>query len=153
MRGEYVLFSHHSRKLLGSPPLARGILNVRCHLHHNVGITPACAGNTGKLMIRFCLIWDHPRLRGEYFIYSLYCFLFLGSPPLARRILYSDGLTRLFDGITPACAGNTELKHYSENRKRDHPRLRGEYSCIFNCNGAGRGSPPLARGIQRRILH
>ena len=31
--------------------------------------------------------------------------------------------------------------------RRDHPRLRGEYSCSVGAVSGKRGSPPLARGI------
>ena len=49
LRGEYVDFTENAILILGSPPLARGVLdhcNERATL---VRITPACAGSTCSL--------------------------------------------------------------------------------------------------------
>ena len=71
----------------------------------------------------------------------------MGSPPLARGILLISSITIAVLGITPACAGNTNLCDPTIPGFRDHPRLRGEYGyCAANV-GYSTGSPPLARGI------
>ena len=54
-------------------------------------------------------------------------------------------------GITPAYAGNTCKNGVRLFKRRDHPRLRGEYYKRASGGGAGKGSPPLARGI--RVQH
>ena len=52
----------------------------------------------------------------------------IGSPPLARGILYPELLEARRTRITPACAGNTIYNNCIRRVLRDHPRLRGEYS-------------------------
>ena len=51
-------------------------------------------------------------------------------------------------GITPACAGSTDLKIAAISSPQDHPRMRGEHRKhgfkFFNCWG----SPPHARGAR-----
>ena len=54
------------RPRAGSPPLARGILDVRTAVYDQKGITPACAGNTYQVYVKASMAKDHPRLRGEY---------------------------------------------------------------------------------------
>ena len=66
LRGEYLPVSVYPSKVLGSPPLARGILLICLAVQIKKGITPACAGNT---RVRESVVFyrrDHPRLRGEY---------------------------------------------------------------------------------------
>ncbi len=71
--------------------------------------------------------------------------VFVGSPPLAREqlMIWKEGDQNA--GITPACAGTTEI--YKEVRKLDgdHPRLRGNNFTSRNRFGFNMGSPPLAR--------
>ena len=52
------------------------------------------------------------------------------------------------DGITPACAGNTNRNSHYIHLPKDHPRLRGEYHGHNLGTRVLTGSPPLARGIQ-----
>ena len=94
-----------------------------------------------------CVHQDHPRLRGEYPRRCPCLTKLSGSPPLARGILTDRARGRMENRITPACAGNTELKRESLNEGEDHPRLRGEY-CVHQVRESrSPGSPPLARGI------
>ena len=86
LRGEYFLLSVRDSRYSGSPPLARGILNRIVNIIDTVVITPACAGNTLTSGILIPPLWDHPRLRGEYWIYRLLWLSTPGSPPLARGI-------------------------------------------------------------------
>ena len=46
MRGEYVCFLSSAHAVEGSPPHARGIQPFHKFCIYNLGITPACAGNT-----------------------------------------------------------------------------------------------------------
>ena len=111
-----------------------------------IGITPACAGNSFTNDYFISLIWDHPRLRGEQlsFVYRFYTLI--GSPPLARGTV-SDGNTyRLVARITPACAGNSMRAWRMQANGWDHPRLRGEQSLVPAFPIHYQGSPPLARG-------
>ena len=48
MRGEYTVEAEMALEEKGSPPHARGILNLCPFAGRNAGITPACAGNTRR---------------------------------------------------------------------------------------------------------
>ena len=91
-------------------------------------------------------------MRGEYHNKVLLTNHLLGSPPLARGILIIVRCKCFPNGITPACAGNTNCFFLCKFLRRDHPRLRGEYS--FHTRGllVNRGSPPLARGILKQMF-
>ena len=110
MRGEHPDFTNALDRYIGSPPHARGTHNSFLPTSLCTGITPACAGNTKRVLLLFRHIRDHPRMRGEHQS-SLWKVQFCrGSPPHARG-------TRLFcfrrfwkERITPACAGNTTYK-------------------------------------------
>ena len=59
---------------------------------------------------------------------------------------------KLWLRITPAYAGNTAKHRHTRDFLRDHPRLRGEYSCRSYRRQDGMGSPPLTRGIRITII-
>ena len=107
LRGEYRGCSQGDGGNTGSPPLARGIRQDNRLECCQLRITPACAGNTRSGSPKKWLIWDHPRLRGEYNISLIFIFFDLGSPPLARGIPAARPDIEAEVGITPACAGNT----------------------------------------------
>ena len=107
LRGEYGDMSCNPQVVMGSPPLARGILNCHLQIFLINGITPACAGNTWQGDKVQPTTKDHPRLRGEY---------------IKRGKIFSDGL-----GSPPPCAGNTLVSNPTAFYDGDHPRLRGEY--------------------------
>ena len=127
MRGEYLTAVCASETAWGSPPHARGIPCGRCAGDSGSGITPACAGNTAVQFEQLDLSGDHPRMRGEYKLDGTPLRGEPGSPPHARGIPLHIPYTRLFSGITPACAGNTT------------PFVSTMTCCT--------GSPPHARGI------
>ena len=52
--------------------------------------------------------------------------------------------------ITPACAGKSGSMDIFDETCKDHPRLRGEKSYRRNRVNINRGSPPLARGKDRK---
>ena len=66
LRGEYFAVYGRVEKIVGSPPLARGIRSLIKFIPSLMRITPACAGNTSALITLSCRSKDHPRLRGEY---------------------------------------------------------------------------------------
>ena len=107
LRGEYTLRNKSSFRCMGSPPLARGIRKYCREMGYTHGITPACAGNTQNLTLGEAIDRDHPRLRGEYYIWTDSHHGCLGSPPLARGILRTGRAKPVRRRITPACAGNT----------------------------------------------
>ena len=127
LRGEYFSLNATPDMILGSPPLARGILSSINSIVSGYGITPACAGNTKIADGNVAATEDHPRLRGEYQQRVWNSMTRSGSPPLARGILYNIIAASYRHRITPACAGNTLVYMDSNDFQRDHPRLRGEY--------------------------
>lgn len=130
LRGEYCSARIPCKSILGSSPLARGLLQLR-YAHE-------------------CCPWDHPRSRGEYCFWHSPSFPQLGSSPLARGVLF--GMLPYWIGkrIIPACAGSTVLLSWSEYAYQDHPRLRGEYLLRFWLIPEKPGSPPLVRGVPIR---
>ena len=49
-------------------------------------------------------------------------------------------------GITPACAGKSVCIVASSDLRRNHPRVRGEESGMFDKESTITESPPRARG-------
>ena len=147
MRGEYDLIPTCRFTILGSPPHARGIRILRNACCDESGITPACAGNTQPQRCHLSMKRDHPRMRGEYRTSNRINRTFQGSPPHARGILNTASGTIFQNGITPACAGNTDCRQCTTSADRDHPRMRGEYPLLLHTKRKIKGSPPHARGI------
>ena len=153
LRGEQVIGLLKLCYALGSPPLARGTDAARGHLCAAAGITPACAGNSGCSAGVTPSRWDHPRLRGEQASSMTLTSRVIGSPPLARGTVRTGIFQPVNSGITPACAGNSNLVIYQCHKAGDHPRLRGEQSFSIFYSLRGLGSPPLARGTEREPQH
>ena len=112
-----------------------------------MGITPACAGNTAPALERERPIWDHPRMCGEYLSEAITCRPIPGSPPHVRGILCKNLGMCADEGITPACAGNTNGGLEGSIFCRDHPRMCGEYFTRNRNTSNFTGSPPHVRGI------
>ena len=70
----------------------------------------------------------------------------MGSPPLARGTDFGRRYVGDKSGITPACAGNSDIYRFAPGDTEDHPRLRGEQRQAPAAALLARGSPPLARG-------
>ena len=89
----------------GSPPRVRGkVCDVICG-QQSVGITPACAGKSGKKNFPAGLRKDHPRVCGEKDRSRGLRRLLLGSPPRVRGKVHPFVAEVRPFGITPACAG------------------------------------------------
>jgi len=110
----------------GSPPRARGrdLLDPR-HLPQ-WGITPACAGKSGDIVIMNL---------GQS-----------GSPPRARGRGGLRSQRFRVAGITPACAGKSGGSWPNCAANADHPRVRGEEASVARSQTRRKGSPPRARG-------
>jgi len=66
VRGEHAVSAGAPGATLGSPPRARGTQRPQVEGAGGRRITPACAGNTGRLGERPRQRPDHPRVRGEH---------------------------------------------------------------------------------------
>ena len=130
----------------GSPPRVRGKEKKGFGGFVNTRITPACAGKSRSRKSKGIISKDHPRVCGEKVkTQSDFCGM-VGSPPRVRgkvenRIYLTDPL-----GITPACAGKSEVGEQSGQTTPDHPRVCGEKSHCSISSLSVTGSPPRVRG-------
>ena len=90
----------------GSPPRVRGTDTVKGGSVAEIGITPACAGNSHRAAGTGKLAQDHPRVCGEQGGLFMRRDTGEGSPPRVRGTGLWTGSRRDCARITPACAGN-----------------------------------------------
>ena len=69
-----------------------------------------------------------------------------GSPPRVRGKGPAAMSRTAWAGITPACAGKSELHGLERFLRKDHPRVCGEKCTSDECTLHRRGSPPRVRG-------
>ena len=152
LRGEHRSDTSGYIKIPGSPPLTRGTQRFTSNFAPSSRITPAYAGNTCSIVSYHSIIWDHPRLRGEHVYLRICTVTIMGSPPLTRGTPLADISDRRKCGITPAYAGNTEVKQGDIFSDKDHPRLRGEHRLLYYRQTFSKGSPPLTRGTLNCLI-
>ena len=125
--GNYPDGDARRRYAVGSPPRVRELPRRQPERQTRPGITPACAGITFSVSKITRVFWDHPRVCGNYRRTAGRWRCVPGSPPRVRELRNPcPSLTSLI-GITPACAGITGGAGMSEQIKRDHPRVCGNY--------------------------
>ena len=146
MRGEKLPVTTSDIRLSGSPPHARGKGCGTAAGGRSGGITPACAGKSIFLHGFPYPFRDHPRMRGEKGWVVDRSGAVKGSPPHARGKVTLKILLSLPSGITPACAGKSDLLVQQSERFWDHPRMRGEKTSKTRTQIIEMGSPPHARG-------
>ena len=134
----------------GSPPHARGRPSLQGALARRDGITPACAGKTFLPYVYYLSRSDHPRMRGEDNHAARISTQQAGSPPHARGRRTTEQAAEWRASITPACAGKTDVLPQIRRTGGDHPRMRGEDATPVEGEGRLAGSPPHARGRQKR---
>ena len=147
-RGVYGARAYGTHALVGSSPLARGLLTLTAKIKKDHRIIPARAGFTSSRCRGARSGPDHPRSRGVYVFWFCVLFVRLGSSPLARglpvtapsgyqiggssplarglRDIIADG--RNIERIIPARAGFTCCTESCWKRAWDHPRSRGVYT-------------------------
>ena len=106
-RGVYRSDPVRLRRLPGSSPLARGLLQQRLLRHRVDGIIPARAGFTHLPEDPEDHPRDHPRSRGVYGYTQARMYIQRGSSPLARGLLGSARKCAKSCRIIPARAGFT----------------------------------------------
>ena len=126
LRGEDAADLSVQRRRVGSPPLARGRLDLSFDALIGLRLTPACAGKTPFPEAPGNLSTAHPRLRGEDKEVLATAAIVPGSPPLARGRLTQIAKEGNKMGLTPACAGKTMRRGDCSRDPGAHPRLRGE---------------------------
>ena len=95
---------------------------------------------------------DHPRIRGEHVNLLIVSDLPPGSSPHTRGAPSPPRTVRFHRGIIPAYAGSTVPEARRQQRRADHPRIRGEHHYISCSLATSRGSSPHTRGAPRRRL-
>ena len=138
--------------MVGSSPLARGLLVMHRWGNYAKRIIPARAGFTPACTAVQSLVTDHPRSRGVYRAHTGILPALYGSSPLARGLhLHGDIALRLHR-IIPARAGFTGARVRGAPEAWDHPRSRGVYTSPLLALCREGGSSPLARGLRRRCV-
>ena len=135
------------RRMIGSSPLARGLLGRRCDRAGAQGIIPARAGFTCAHTPTQPPSADHPRSRGVYSQSWFYGTPAEGSSPLARGLPFREARENARVRIIPARAGFTWASASGHRAAQDHPRSRGVYPFDRLPVSGGGGSSPLARGL------
>ena len=90
-------------------------------------------------------------MRGEDSSSSAHTAQLTGSPPHARGRRQGIYSPSPFARITPACAGKTDWRSAKRASAQDHPRMRGEDGGILMLHHMVLGSPPHARGRQKKV--
>ena len=131
---------------LRSPPRMRGKVIVRSRNAVQIGITPAYAGKSARILKRRTEKRDHPRVCGEKTAPRHRLHLAKGSPPRMRgKGCYMQELSGE-TGITLAYAGKSRVAALRLTLHRDHPRVCGEKRALSRSCAACGGSPPRMRG-------
>ena len=107
IRGEHSSSSPTPSWKTGSSPHTRGARAALRIQPAFLGIIPAYAGSTRRILSRAHPGQDHPRIRGEH------------APDL---VCYPEGAR-----IIPAYAGSTRNEAMARTGMKDHPRIRGEH--------------------------
>ena len=170
-RGVYLDSSEVLNSMVGSSPLARGLLETTTDPEDCRGIIPARAGFTpndvkvtpllriiparaGFTGRRSSTTWrapDHPRSRGVYPSSITASRRTVGSSPLARGLPAHRLAPSVVSRIIPARAGFTVGVRRSHKKVPDHPRSRGVYPVRRARSPRESGSSPLARGLPKNI--
>ena len=133
MCGEHDMVFLTVEEVEGSSPHVRGTRGGRPEATRQLGIIPACAGNTHGGMRQYANTWDHPRMCGEH-----------------QWLFY---IATLCTGIIPACAGNTPPPRQASPWLRDHPRMCGEHQPAQPLRCERQGSSPHVRGTLFHLNH
>ena len=96
--------------MIGSSPLARGLLTRIFGVRIVVGIIPARAGFTMTSLFKAMDSGDHPRSRGVYTGGDGFEWGIDGSSPLARGLRRSESAAADRERIIPARAGFTSAR-------------------------------------------
>ena len=130
----------------GSSPHVRGTLGFPAACRAERGIIPACAGNTVAYCTAVASLRDHPHMCGEHQVPVWVRVGREGSSPHVRGTLDRIFGSECWNGIIPACAGNTMWGISRGCSPRDHPRMCGEHPNAYNGIPESTGSSPHVRG-------
>ena len=126
----------------GSPPRVRGKVRVQAPVQEHRGITPDCAGKSGRESGTRACCRDHPRVCGEKDKAAEKA-QHLRGKAVHHKHRHSPGR------ITPAHAGKRTRPRRWVRPPRDHPRACGEKITDETIGVVIQGSPPRVRGKAR----
>ena len=153
MGGEKYLPCFNADGFVGSPPRRRGKVPHSLGQGHQVGITPAWAGKSGRSCGQTSASRDHPRAGGEKKLRIELSQPHAGSPPRRRGKAKNRCRSCPFTRITPAQAGKRRPQQRHRMALQDHPRVGGEQRKVQRPTLAAAGSPPRGRGKARHLSH
>ena len=135
----------------GGPPLTRGSRRARLLPHVRPGWTPAHAGEPLRTSSISSGCGVDPRSRGGAWRFDWIGVAVTGGPPLTRGSLNGTLEGRIYDGWTPAHAGEPSAAAVCAAAMRVDPRSRGGARERTDRAVEVRGGPPLTRGSRRRV--
>ena len=124
----------------------RGKVVAHCVRQNAVRITPAYAGKSKRRALPALSPGDHPRMCGEKVAMVTTAVSTPGSPPHVRGKELRVETCFADNGITPACAGKSNLFVFRRIEPKDHPRVCGEKPALILRITRPQGSPPRMRG-------
>ena len=148
--GEHALLMILSTGSAGSSPRVRGTRTHETYSRWEVGIIPACAGNTKRTRPWPAEAGIIPACAGNTGSSLVRWVRSSGSSPRVRGTLERLEAFARAVGIIPACAGNTAHMICLELPTRDHPRVCGEHDHIGHGGIRVKGSSPRVRGTPGR---
>ena len=137
----------------GSSPHTRGAPGSGLDPAPQGRIIPAYAGSTTYDKTGSYLEPDHPRIRGEHFLWWWSLSEAAGSSPHTRGAPHDFRYHHDPRRIIPAYAGSTASPSTSSAAFADHPRIRGEHAAWIPSIIIASGSSPHTRGARQAILH
>ena len=146
IRGEHFRAFRPDRPENGSSPHTRGARLLPGRSPGILRIIPAYAGSTATWRRTGRLRRDHPRIRGEHPLEIDSLSTEKGSSPHTRGALQLVDFRVVRAGIIPAYAGSTLEHHSASFTARDHPRIRGEHTTVYERTIEQEGSSPHTRG-------
>ena len=150
--GEHHAWFRACRPQRGSSPRVRGTLRDHLIDRVDIGIIPACAGNTNPVVYSWLKHGDHPRVCGEHELTMAPVHVPMGSSPRVRGTQASLCGYQVDPGIIPACAGNTNCSTVCKRASRDHPRVCGEHGSSVAPFARYGGSSPRVRGTHAPLV-
>ena len=130
MCGEQAKGRSKTNLTMGSSPRVRGTAGVFPPGKNASGIIPACAGNRWQTEDTAGSPGDHPRVCGEQKGKWKPVQTGGGSSPRVRGTDKVGDKWYYFNGIIPACAGNSFDRHQLTLADWDHPRVCGEQALV-----------------------
>ena len=126
----------------GSPPRVRGKVRVQAPVQEHRGITPDCAGKSGRESGTRACCRDHPRVCGEKDKAAEKA-QHLRGKAVHHKHRHSPGR------ITPAHAGKRIKLRKRHSICGDHPRVCREKETVVGDDRIVKGSPPRMRGKEQ----